>query len=149
MAYDKPLSALCFHRVDDPAEQRQLLFRIVAAVRIRLVRHGKMGEDALRPQTRQGAGRTAVPVSKCLPETRYPNRDIPVSTLMCTVSSPPQRTASSLYSSALAWQDTAWVMCRSMSRPTCSRGVWPRIRMGMVMPLHRSSAASSMLDTAR
>ena len=74
---------------------------------------------------------------------------MPVSTLMCTVSSPPWRTASSLYSSALAWQDTAWVMCRSMSRPTCSRGVCPSISMGMVMPLQRSSAASSMLDTAR
>ena len=105
--------------------------------------------SARRPGRAQAAQISAVPVSKCLPETRYPNRDIPVSTLMCTVSSPPQRTASSLYSSALAWQDTAWVMCRSMSRPTCSRGVWPRIRMGMVMPLHRSSAASSMLDTAR
>ena len=60
VAYDKPLSALCFHRVDDPAEQRQLFFRIVAAVRIRLVRHGKMGKDSLRPQTRQGAGRADI-----------------------------------------------------------------------------------------
>ena len=74
---------------------------------------------------------------------------MPVSTLMCTVSSPPQRTASSLYSSALAWQDTACVMCRSMRFFTCSRGVWPRIRMGMVMPPARSSMASSRLDTAR
>ena len=91
----------------------------------------------------------STPVSNISPPHRYPSRDMPVSTLMWTFSVPPHFTASALYSSALAAQVTAWVMCRSIRFFTCSLGVWPRIRMGMAMPLWRSSMASSMLDTAR
>ena len=35
---------------------------------------------------------------------------LPVSTLMWTFKVPPQPAAAALYSSALAWADTAWVM---------------------------------------
>ena len=74
---------------------------------------------------------------------------MPVSTLMWIFSVPPRAVASWLYSRALALQVTAWVMWCSISRPTCSLGVWPRISTGMETPLARSSMASSMLDTAR
>lgn len=72
-----------------------------------------MGEDTLRLQSRQGAGST---------DARHPRLEvvtsaqeaqpgtIPVSTLMWTFSVPPQRTASALYSSALASQVTVCVM---------------------------------------
>ena len=56
MADGEALSALFLHGGDDPAEQRQLPFRIGAAVRVRLVRHGEVGEDALCPQSRQVTG---------------------------------------------------------------------------------------------
>ena len=102
-----------------------------------------------RPGRRQASAIPATPVAKWGPSHKKPRRDMPVSTFIWTVSSPPQRTASSLYSTALAQQVTAWVIWWVIRRPTCSRGVWPRIRMGMEMPLLRSSSASSALETAR
>ena len=56
MADGKPLSPLPLHLVHHPAEQVELGAGVGGAVRIRLVRHGKVGKDALRPQTRQTAG---------------------------------------------------------------------------------------------
>ena len=53
------------------------------------------------------------------------------------------------YSFALAKALTVWVRFSSIRRPVYSGGVWPRIRMGMVMPPRRSSSASSRQLTAR
>ena len=44
------------HGVDDPAEQVELGQRVGAAVRVRFIRHGKVGEDALGLQSRRVAG---------------------------------------------------------------------------------------------
>ena len=55
---------------------------------------------------------------------------MPVSTLMCTRSVPPQAEAAALYSRALTSQETAWVILRAISWGTISGGVWPRIKTG-------------------
>ena len=49
-------AALFLHRPDHPAEQVKLPAGIGHAVRVRLIGHGKVGEDALGLQPRQGAG---------------------------------------------------------------------------------------------
>ena len=74
---------------------------------------------------------------------------MPVSTLMWTFSVPPQATAAALYSSALAWAETVWVMWYSSSWETMEGGVCPKIKIGLWIPPRRSSLASSRLDTAR
>ena len=66
--------------------------------------------SASSPGRAQEAAMAATPVSKCSPRTRKPSRLMPVSTLMWTFSAAPQRRASALYSSALAWAETVWVM---------------------------------------
>ena len=59
---------------------------------------------------------------------------MPVSTLIWIFSVPPYFTASELYSCAFASQVTACVILKQISRSTCSFGVCPRIRIGIVMP---------------
>ena len=56
MADGEAPAALLLHRADDPAEQIQLLLGIGGAGRVRLVGYGKVGENALGVQARQGAG---------------------------------------------------------------------------------------------
>ena len=66
--------------------------------------------SASSPGRAQESAMAATPVSKCSPRTRKPSRLMPVSTLMWTFSVPPKAMAAALYSSALAWAETVWVM---------------------------------------
>ena len=76
-------------------------------------------------------------------------RDMPVSTAMWTRSVVPSLKASAENASASFMPVTAWVMLCSVSAFVYSPGVWPRIRIGMVIPPRRSSSASSRQATAR
>ena len=72
-----------------------------------------------------------------------------MSSFICIFSSRPSLEASAEYSRAFARQVTVWVMSRLMSWAVYFGGVWPRIRMGRLMPPCLSSRASSRQDTAR
>lgn len=56
MAEGEALAAPLLHRLDNAAEQVKLCAGIGGAVRVRLIGHGEVGEDALGVQAGQGAG---------------------------------------------------------------------------------------------
>ena len=82
------------------------------------------------------------------PLASTPERDIPVSILICTLTVTPAFFAAALSSRAASSSTAVCSICKSASVFAYSHGVCPSTSTGSVMPFSRSSTASLRHATA-